>query len=84
MNIKVDDNIIQKPNAGKTFPVYLVKSLFVVVKSVLKIKYILLNVPVRKGCNLHSNIKQKWMDILPQISIDKQCKDTTEELVERL
>ena len=36
------------PNAGKTFPVYLVKHLFVVLNSVLKIKYILLNVSVMK------------------------------------
>ena len=32
------------PNAGKTFPVYLVKRLYVMSNSVLKIKYILLNV----------------------------------------
>jgi len=32
------------PNVGKTFPVYLVKRLIVVLNSVLKIKYILLNV----------------------------------------
>jgi len=34
------------PNAGKTFPVYLVERLFVVLNSVLTIKYILLNVSV--------------------------------------
>ena len=34
------------PNARKTFPVYLVKRLFVVLNSVLTIKYILLNVSV--------------------------------------
>jgi len=34
------------PNAGKTFPVYRVKPFFVALNFVLKIKYILLNVPV--------------------------------------
>jgi len=34
------------PNAGKTFAVYLVKRLFVLLNSVLKMKYILLSVKV--------------------------------------
>jgi len=82
MSIKVDANIIKKPpNAGKTFPVYLVKRLFVVLNSVLKIKYILLMCRVMKGAILRSNINQKRKIKLPQISRDKQCKDkdTAEE-----
>ncbi|CAG1003280.1 hypothetical protein METP3_03506 [Methanosarcinales archaeon] len=60
MNIKVDANIIKKPpNAGKTFPLYLVKRLFVVLNSVLKIKYILLMCQLMKGCNLTFEYKSK-------------------------
>lgn len=60
MNIKVDANIIQKTTkCRKTFPLYLVKSLFVVLNSVLKIKYILLMCQVMKGCNLKFEYKNQ-------------------------
>jgi hypothetical protein len=41
-------------NAGKSFPVYLAKPLFVVLKYVLIIKYILLNVSVMNHAVIES------------------------------
>jgi len=42
------------PNARKTFLVYLVKHLFVVLNSLLKIKYILSNVSVKNHVVIES------------------------------
>lgn len=42
------------PDARKTFPVYPVKRLFVVLNPVLKIKYILLNVSVMNRVAIES------------------------------
>lgn len=44
------------PNAGKTFPVYLVKHLVAVLNSVLTIKYILLNVSVINHAIIESRL----------------------------
>ena len=89
MNIKVDDNIIeQTTKCRKNFSCLSGETQFVALNSVLKIKYILLNVSSNERMRSCIRILIKnGMIILSQISSDIQCKDkdtAEEQLINRL